>query len=121
MTHRIINPWTWQEAQGWSWAMETGGAEHVLYLAGHVATDEQGRVMHVGDMRGQIRSVLDNLETTLSEAGYALSDLVRLDYYTTDPDALMANWDVIAKRLGEARSRAGVFSSASLAWRYPSR
>ncbi len=107
VSKRVINPWTWQESQAWSWAIETTGAQRELYCAGQISTDEQGRVLHVGDMAGQIRRALDNLETVLEQAGYALADLVRIDYYTPDPDALMRHWPIIAERLRAAGCKAG--------------
>ncbi len=107
MERRIINPWNWQAEQGWSWAIETSGAQRVLYCAGQVSMDGEGKLLHVGDMRAQINQALDNLEIVLSKAGYQLSDVVRIDYYTTDADLLMANWDAIKNRLVTAGCRAG--------------
>ncbi len=107
MERRIINPWNWQAEQGWSWAIETSGAQRVLYCAGQVSMDGEGKLLHVGDMRAQINQALDNLEIVLSKAGYHLSDVVRIDYYTTDADLLMANWDAIKNRLITAGCRAG--------------
>jgi enamine deaminase RidA (YjgF/YER057c/UK114 family) len=107
MERRIINPWNWQAEQGWSWAIETSGAQRVLYCAGQVSMDGEGELLHVGDMRAQINQALDNLEIVLSKAGYQLSDVVRIDYYTTDADLLMANWDAIKNRLVTAGCRAG--------------
>ncbi len=107
MERRIINPWNWQAEQGWSWAIETSGAQRVLYCAGQVSMDGDGKLLHVGDMRAQINQALDNLEIVLSKAGYQLSDVVRIDYYTTDADLLMANWDAIKNRLVTAGCRAG--------------
>jgi enamine deaminase RidA (YjgF/YER057c/UK114 family) len=107
MERRIINPWNWQAEQGWSWAIETSGAQRVLYCAGQVSMDGDGKLLHVGDMRAQINQALDNLEIVLSKAGYHLSDVVRIDYYTTDADLLMANWDAIKNRLVTAGCRAG--------------
>ena len=107
MERRIINPWNWQAEQGWSWAIETSGAQRVLYCAGQVSMDGEGELLHVGDMRAQINQALDNLEIVLSKAGYHLSDVVRIDYYTTNADLLMANWDAIKNRLVTAGCRAG--------------
>lgn len=107
MERRIINPWNWQAEQGWSWAIETSGAQRVLYCAGQVSMDGDGKLLHVGDMRAQINQALDNLEIVLSKAGYHLSDVVRIDYYTTDADHLMANWDAIKNRLVTAGCPAG--------------
>ncbi len=107
MERRIINPWNWQAEQGWSWVIETSGAQRVLYCAGQVSMDGEGKLLHVGDMRAQINQAIDNLEIVLSKAGYHLSDVVRIDYYTTDADLLMANWDAIKNRLVTAGCRAG--------------
>lgn len=107
MERRIINPWNWQAEQGWSWAIETSGAQRVLYCAGQVSMDGDGKLLHVGDMCAQINQALDNLEIVLSKAGYQLSDVVRIDYYTTDADRFMANWDTIKNRLVTAGCRAG--------------
>jgi enamine deaminase RidA (YjgF/YER057c/UK114 family) len=58
-------------------------------------------------MRGQIASALDNLETVLQEADLALADIVRIDYFATDVDAVMQNWSVVSERLVAAGCRAG--------------
>jgi enamine deaminase RidA (YjgF/YER057c/UK114 family) len=107
MQLRTVNPWSWQAGQGWSWGVETVGAQRVLYCSGQVPTDASGRVLHEGDLRAQIGAALDNLEAVLRHAGYALRDLVRIDYYTTDATGMMQNWDVIKERLNGAGSHAG--------------
>jgi len=48
---------------------------------------------------------IDNLETVLNDAGVGLSDVVRLNYYTTDVDGLMAVWEIINTRLAKANCR----------------
>lgn len=98
-THRAINPWTWQQSQGWSWGMETTGPQRTLYCSGQVAVDARGKPLHAGDIGAQTACALDHLETVLQHAGYTLADLVRIDYYTTDADALMRAWHVISDRL----------------------
>lgn len=107
MERRIINPWNWQEQQGWSWGIEVSGTRKTLYCAGQVSMDAAGRVLHIGDMQGQIDQALDNLEQVLREAGYSLVDVVRIDYYTTDADRLLAHWEGIRDRLMAAGCRAG--------------
>lgn len=105
--NQIVNPWTYQAAQGWSWGVETRNPARVLYTSGQISTDATGRVLHEGDLRGQIGAALDNLEIVLATAGFTLQDLVRIDYYTTDAAGMMANWDVIKHRLGADRFHAG--------------
>lgn len=99
MERRITNPWSWQEPFAFVHAHETTGAQKVLYCAGQFATDDAGRPLHAGDIRAQTNLAFDNLERLLQAAGYSLADVVRLNYYTTDVEALIANWDVISGRL----------------------
>lgn len=99
MERRIINPWTWQEPFAFVHAHETTGAQQVLYCAGQLSTDDEGRPVHAGDIRAQVQQAFDNLERVLQAAGYNLGDVVRLNYYTTDVEGLVANWDVISSRL----------------------
>jgi enamine deaminase RidA (YjgF/YER057c/UK114 family) len=58
-------------------------------------------------MKEQITSALDNLEVVLRRGGYGLSDIVRIDYYTTDVDAVLQHWSVISERLVGVGCRAG--------------
>lgn len=104
---RIINPWTWQDQLGFSQAIEVSGGQRVLYCAGQASVDADGKTTHPGDMRSQFTQALDNLETVLTQAGYTLADVVRLNYYTTDVDALFGSWDVLMTRLGGANVRPG--------------
>jgi len=62
----------------------------------------EGRPLHEGDMRAQIRQALDNLEEVLRSAGLSLSDVVRLNYYTTDIESFFAAYEVALSRLQEA-------------------
>jgi enamine deaminase RidA (YjgF/YER057c/UK114 family) len=61
--------------------------------------------MHEGDMSAQVMQALDNLETVLSEAGFSLADVVRLNYYVTDVDAFLQAGEVYGPRLGQAGCR----------------
>jgi enamine deaminase RidA (YjgF/YER057c/UK114 family) len=105
MQQRIINPWTWQDQMGFSQAIEVTGGQHVLYCAGQASMDASGKPAHPGDVRAQLTQALDNLEATLTQAGYTLANVVRLNYYTTDADALFQNWDVLMTRLGQHNVR----------------
>jgi len=99
MEQRITNPWSWQEPFGFVHAHEVKAAQSVLYCAGQLSTNEDGHPVHVGDLRAQVSQAFDNLERVLQGAGYTLADVTRLNYYTTDVDGLLANWDVIVNRL----------------------
>ena len=102
MERKLVNPWAWQNNFGFSQANEVTGAQRILFCAGQTSNDAEGRPLHPGDIRAQVSLAFDNLETVLQSAGFSLSDVVRLTYYTTDVDALLANYDVITTRLAQA-------------------
>ena len=81
---RIINPWTWQDQMGYVQANEVSETQRTLFCAGQTSVDKEGRPVHAGDMGAQLAQALDNLETVLGAAGAALSDVMRLNIYTTD-------------------------------------
>jgi len=103
MEQRNINPWKWQDQYGFSQATEVTNGSRVLYCAGQASVDGNGKPVHAGDMRKQIAQAFDNLETVLKASGYSLSNLVRLNYYTTDVDAFLGAADVVGGRLEAAR------------------
>jgi enamine deaminase RidA (YjgF/YER057c/UK114 family) len=104
MERRAINPWTWQENLGYSQAIEVTAGQRVLYLAGQTANAD-GVAQHAGDMRAQLSAALDNVETVLHAAGYALGDVVRMNYYATDIPAFFAHFGVVKERLAAAGIR----------------
>jgi len=104
---KIINPWKWQDALGFVQGHEvtvTGG-QRVLYCAGQIPVDPEGKSVHAGDFRGQLNQVINNLETVLTAGGFAFADVVRLNIYTTDLEGFFANRGVILERLVGAGAR----------------
>ena len=90
MELRNINPWTWQDAAGFVQGKEISGMEKVLICAGQTSVDADGNPVHPGDMAAQIAQSLDNLKTVLDQAGFRMSDIVRLNYYVTDMEQFLA-------------------------------
>ena len=105
MDRRIINPSKWQDALGFVQGHEVTGAQRVLYCAGQVSVDAEGKTLHVGDIRGQLTRVIDNLEEVLTAAGFGIPDIVRLNIYTTDIEGFAANRNLIMERLVRKGSR----------------
>ena len=97
-----INPWKWQDQYGFSQAIELSNARRLLFCAGQIALDAEGNVMCAGDMRGQIEAAMNNLETVLASAGLSLVHVVRLNFYTTEVDSLIAHYDALKSRLAAA-------------------
>jgi len=106
MDHRIVNPWTWQDARMFVQGREVTGDGRVLYCAGIVSVDDNGQPLHEGDVRAQAMQAFDNLETLLGAAGYTLADVVRLNTYVTDIDDYFANArPAVHERLAAAGTR----------------
>ena len=105
MERRIINPWTWQDQLGYVQANDVEGAGRTIYCSGQGSLDEEGRPTHPEDMGAQLTQAMDNLETVLREAGAELSDVVRLNFYTTDVDRFFEASGVAIGRLAEAGCR----------------
>jgi enamine deaminase RidA (YjgF/YER057c/UK114 family) len=102
---RVINPWTWQDQFGFVQAYEVIEGQRVLYCAGQTSVDAEGNPVHDGDMGAQLTQALDNVETVLAEADLQLSNVVRLNIYTTDVDALFGAYPAFIPRLTEAGCR----------------
>ena len=102
MERTAINPWPWSVEVGYNQAELVSGVTRTLHLAGQTAMDADGRPQHAGDMAGQVGLALDNVEAVLAAAGMSLADVVRMNIYTTDVDALLGSYGVIAERLGGA-------------------
>jgi enamine deaminase RidA (YjgF/YER057c/UK114 family) len=105
MAQRKINPWEWQDQFAFSQAIEVSGALRTLYCAGQASVDADGRPMHAGNISAQLDQAFQNLGTVLAAAGFTLSDIVRLNYYTTDVDGFFQAHDVIERHLGQAGSQ----------------
>ena len=97
-----IDPGTWADRFDFSWAIEVQGARRIVFCAGQISADAQGKPLHPGDMVAQFHQALDNLERTLARAGLKLGDVVRLNYYVTDVPAFLEAVPVVGARLKAA-------------------
>ncbi len=109
---------TWQEADGFVQASEVIGGQRVLYCSGQLSVDPQGKPMYPGDISGQFNAALDNVENLLKSSGFSMSDIVRLNVYTTDIDQCLKNWDVYVTRMKQAgcRQACTLLGVTRLAW-----
>ncbi|MCK9792273.1 RidA family protein [Isoptericola sp. 4D.3] len=102
MERTAVNPVTWSLELGFPQGEVVSGQTRTLYASGQTATSKDGRPQHDGDVAAQLGLAADNLEAVLAEAGMSLANLVRLNVYTTDVDALLPHYGVLAGRLGDA-------------------
>ncbi len=102
MERTAVNPVTWSLEMGFNQGEVISGESRTLYISGQTAMSKEGRPEHDGDMAAQLALAVDNLEAVLAGAGMSLANLVRLNVYTTDVDALFPHYGVLAGRLGAA-------------------
>ena len=73
-------------------------SDHVhIYVSGRTSRNSAGELVGEGDMRAQIRTVCENIKTSLEAAGALMSDVVRTTTYVTD---MKAYFDASDERLG---------------------
>jgi enamine deaminase RidA (YjgF/YER057c/UK114 family) len=102
MKRTPVNPWPWSLEFGFNQGEIVEGHTRELFLAGQTAVNAEGEPQHAGDMAAQLSLALDNVEAVLAGAGMTLANIVRLNFYTIDVDALFENQGVLAERLGAA-------------------
>ncbi len=56
----------------------------LLLISGTASIDEQGRTLHVGDLRAQTRRTFDNIRALLASEGATWKDIVRTTCYLRD-------------------------------------
>ena len=84
------------------------GTERTLYLSGQVALEsdpgsELGvKVVHEGDMRGQLSYALGLIDNLLTQAGMSRGNIVFVRFYSVDTAAFLENYDVYAAWIGAA-------------------
>jgi enamine deaminase RidA (YjgF/YER057c/UK114 family) len=102
MQRTAVNPWKWSLDFGFNQAEIIEGGRRQLICSGQTPVDADGRPQHAGDMRAQVGLAMDNVEAVLAGADMTLADLVQFKIYTTDVDAFLGCFDVIAQRFGAA-------------------
>lgn len=100
MERTAVNPVTWSQALGFDQGQLISGVTRTLYISGQTSMSREGMPRHDGDVAAQLALATDNLEAVLREADMTLVNLVRLNVYTTDVDALMPHYGELAGRLG---------------------
>lgn len=88
-----LNPGGMTQPTAYSHLVRVG---NLMFIAGQVALDAEGNVVGEGDMRAQLRQVLENLKTVLASEGTDFSNVVKVNIFTTDIDAFREASDVRA-------------------------
>ena len=114
MQRTPINPHSWTVNLGFDQAELIEGHQRMLVCSGQDAVDADGRPQHPGDMAAQLELALDNLEAILATADMTLANIVRLNVYTTDVDAVIKQFQTLNDRFGNNRYATSVLGVASL-------
>ena len=56
----------------------------LLFIAGQISVDAQGRIVGTGDLRAQATQVLENIRAILRANGADMQDVVNVTVYVTD-------------------------------------
>jgi enamine deaminase RidA (YjgF/YER057c/UK114 family) len=70
------------------------GDGRIVHLKGQVALDRDGHIVGAGDIRAQLRQVLENIRTALASVGGEMGDILSLTNYVTNMDAFLAAGDI---------------------------
>ena len=91
---RISSGGPYEARYGYSRAIVVGNA---CWVSGTTDAGPDGRSLHPNDPGGQARAILEIIERSLHEAGFARQDVVRVRIFTTR----MARSQAILEALGE--------------------
>lgn len=75
--------------------------EPLVFIAGQLSRDKDGKIVGAGDMAAQIRQVSENLRIALEAAGAKVDDLVKTTTYVTDIDEFFRHPEVRAEIFGQ--------------------
>jgi enamine deaminase RidA (YjgF/YER057c/UK114 family) len=76
--------------------------QSLVFIAGQLSRDREGRIVGVGDMGAQIRQVGENLRIALEAAGVGLKDLVKTTTYVTDIDEFFKHPEIRHEIFGQS-------------------
>ncbi len=84
MNKTQVNPWTWQDAFGFSQGWSVDDARRVIFISGQGALGPDGAPVGEGEFERQTEQVFENLRAVLDAAGAGFDAIVKLTVYLTD-------------------------------------
>ncbi|ATE59449.1 RidA family protein [Thauera sinica] len=81
METRVINPPELFVGKAFSQTFSVEGAQRLIFIAGQIDCDREGRVRNPDDLEAQLKGTLDNLDIALRAQGATMQDLVKVNFY----------------------------------------
>ncbi|MBS0512773.1 MAG: RidA family protein [Proteobacteria bacterium] len=81
MESTVINPPELFVGKAFSQTFSVEGAKRLVFIAGQIDCDRDGRVRNPGDLEAQLKGTLDNLDIALRAQGATMHDLVKVNVY----------------------------------------
>ena len=83
MGKRVLKPASIKAKGSYSPGWEVSGGR-LIYVAGQIPWDSEGRTVARGDIAGQTRQVFANIAAVLAESGATLDDVIKISIFPTD-------------------------------------
>ena len=109
------NPPALSTPTGYSHVVEVTGPAKMVYIAGQIAFDKDGKVVGAGDMKAQTEQVFKNLEAALASAGAKFADVVKMNTYVTDMSQVAVVREVRSRYFGTTTPASTLVQVAALA------
>jgi enamine deaminase RidA (YjgF/YER057c/UK114 family) len=81
---RFLNPKTISKPPGYTHVVEATGPNRLIYIAGQLGLDLDGKVVGGNDVRAQFVQTFENVKAALAAAGASFRDVVKMNNYLTD-------------------------------------
>lgn len=86
METRVINPPELFVGKAFSQTVSVEGAGRLIFVAGQIDCDRDGKVRNPNDLEAQLKGTLANLEIALRAQGATMHDLVKVNFYIVGLD-----------------------------------
>jgi len=100
---------------GYTQCLKVTGAQSIIFLAGQVAYDKDGKPAHPGDFKGQARAVFSAVKAQVEAAGGTLANVVKITSYLTDVSQRPAFREIRDEFLGKKGPASTMIGLAALA------
>ena len=100
---------------GYTQCIKVTGAQSIIFLAGQVAYDKDGKPAHPGDFKGQARAVFSAVKAQVEAAGGTLANVVKITSYLTDVSQRPAFREIRDEFLGKKGPASTMIGLAALA------